>query len=221
MNLSALLASLRDISPKRYASMMVGNILMPLGIAIFEWSGAGNASYPALNLTLTYHVPLTYGTVVLILNTLFFLLQIRFGKHYIQVGTLVNWVIFGYIADFWRFLFSHVTYPGGWGPFVLCVLVGMLLFTFGIALYQCADVGIGPFDALSLMLRDYTHLPFTVCRLSMDLLMLLLCLLFGGWGLHQIGVVTVLSAFGIAPMVSFFNKGIQPWISSGKESVKA
>lgn len=210
MNFSEWLSSLRAVSPKRYAAMVAGNVIMTLAIALFDWSGAGNAAYPALSLTLSHHIPLTYGTIVLILNTILFVVQILWGRQYIQAGTLMNWVIFGYIADFWRFVLTHIAYPGGWAAFILCVLVGMLLFTYGIALYQCADVGLGPYDALPVVVCDYTHWPYVPCRLSLDLLMLVFTLLLGGWPLHQIGVVTVLSAFGIGPLVGFFSKGIAP-----------
>ena len=63
------------LTPKRVICMLLGHIPMSLGIAIFAWAWVGNLPFPAINLALTHYVPLSYGTVVLLVNVLLFLVE--------------------------------------------------------------------------------------------------------------------------------------------------
>ena len=78
------------------------------------------------------------------------------------------------------------------------VAVGVLVVAFGCSLYQTADLGVAPYDALSLMMSDRLPLPYFGCRVFTDALCALLAYLLGGlidW--HAI------CAFGLGPLCSF------------------
>jgi uncharacterized membrane protein YczE len=46
----------------------------------------------------------------------------------------------------------------------------VLVTALGASLYQTADLGIAPYDYLSLGLRDYTPCPYFGCRIFTDAL---------------------------------------------------
>ena len=46
----------------------------------------------------------------------------------------------------------------------------VLVTALGASLYQTADLGIAPYDYLSLRLRDYTPCPYFGCRIFTDAL---------------------------------------------------
>ena len=71
----------------------------------------------------------------------------------------------------------------------------------GASLYQTADLGIAPYDYLSLGLRDYTPVPYFGCRVFTDALCALLCWLLGG----LVGIGTLICAFCLGPFIQFFN----------------
>ena len=56
----------------------------------------------------------------------------------------------------------------------------VLVTALGASLYQTADLGIAPYDYLSLGLRDYTPCPYFGCRIFTNALSALLCWL-AGW----------------------------------------
>ena len=69
-------------------------------------------------------------------------------------------------------------------------------------IYQTADLGIAPYDYLSLGLRDYTPCPYFGCRIFTDALSALLCWLLGG----LVGLGTLICAFCLGPFIQFFDR---------------
>ena len=64
------------------------------------------------------------------------------------------------------------------------------------------DLGIAPYDYLSLGLRDYTPCPYFGCRIFTDALSALLCWLLGG----LVGLGTLICAFCLGPFIQFFDR---------------
>jgi len=191
---------------------------MALGVAVFVWSAAGNAAFPAMNMTISLRTGISYGTVTLVVHTILFIFEFIFGRKYIHIGTVFNWVCFGYLTDGWMAVLNRFDYPDTVVSFIFSVILGMLAFTFGIAVYQDANVGIGPLDVQPITICERKGWNFMLVRLCFDTCFLIIALLLGGFALKQIGVVTVLSSFCIGPMVGFFSKKItRPWIW-GKEA---
>ena len=78
----------------------------------------------------------------------------------------------------------------------------MLVTALGASLYQTADLGIAPYDYLSLGLRDYTPYPYFGCRIFTDALSALLCWLLGG----LVGLGTLICASRLGPFIQFFDR---------------
>ena len=80
----------------------------------------------------------------------------------------------------------------------------VLVTALGASLYQTADLGIAPYDYLSLGLRDYIPCPYFGCRIFTDALSALLCWLLGG----LVGLGTLICAFclGPLPFIQFFDR---------------
>ena len=84
---------------------------------------------------------------------------------------------------------------------LLWVALAVPVTALGASLYQTADLGIAPYDYLSLGLRDYTPVPYFGCRVFTDALCALLCWLLGG----LVGIGTLICAFCLGPFIQFFN----------------
>ena len=78
----------------------------------------------------------------------------------------------------------------------------VLVTALDASLYQTADLGIAPYDYLSLGLRDYTPCPYFGCRIFTDALSALLCWLLGG----LVGLGTLICAFCLGPFIQFFDR---------------
>ena len=84
----------------------------------------------------------------------------------------------------------------------ILVIAAVLVTALGASLYQIADLGIAPYDYLSLGLRDYTPCPYFGCRIFTDALSALLCWLLGG----LVGLGTLICAFCLGPFIQFFDR---------------
>ena len=201
--------------------MVLGVLIISIGIALFKESHLGNDPMSAFSMRLSEIFGIPLGTQNLIFNALFLLLQFSFGKKYIGAGTFVNGIILGYIVSFFYAIF--VRYFGyaetfGLGIQLLWAAAAVVITSLGVSLYQTADLGVAPYDYLSLGLRDKTKKHYFVCRMFTDGVSALAAFLTGG----LVGIGTLISAFGLGPFVHFFDVHFsEKWIGYTPTGEKA
>ena len=194
--------ALRKPTARRVVGMVAGIVIIALGIALFKQSHLGNDSISALNMRLAELLDISLGTQNLCTNILFFLLEFWFGRKYIGLGTFVNGICIGYIVTaFYDPIHAHFGDAPSLAVQLAWVIAAVLVTALGASLYQTADLGIAPYDYLSLGLRDYTPCPYFGCRIFTDALSALLCWLLGG----LVGLGTLICAFCLGPFIQFFN----------------
>ena len=203
-------AYFRKLGIKRIAASLFGILFVGLGIAIFKLASLGNDPYTGMNMALSDFFNIPFPTLQLGVNLALFLLQFVFAKDLIGLGTLVNALFMGSIIDvFVRLLFTWPGTPASFAGKVAVMLVGMVVCSFGISLYQCSDLGVSPYDAASLILdRKLAKIPYFWCRIFTDGFCAVVCYLFGG----IVGLGTLVTAFGFGPVISLFNKLLKPLI---------
>ena len=190
-------------SARRILGMVVGIVIIGLGIALFKQSHLGNDSISALNMRLAEMLGISLGVQNLCTNILFFALQFWFGRKYIGLGTFVNGICIGYIVTaFYDPIHAHFGDAPSLAVQLAWVIAAVLVTALGASLYQTADLGIAPYDYLSLGLRDYTPCPYFGCRIFTDALSALLCWLLGG----LVGLGTLICAFCLGPFIQFFDR---------------
>ena len=102
MNAMNALAIARRIGSRRFFGMLAGICLCGLGISVFKLAAMGNDAYSALVFALSARFPIGFGTMLLLMNALFFLGECIWGRQMIGLGTVVNWLCVGYVADFFQ-----------------------------------------------------------------------------------------------------------------------
>ena len=200
----------RRVGRKRILASLAGNILVGLGIAIFKFAALGNDPYTGMNMALAELLGIPFPTLQLGVNLLFFLLQFVFARQLIGFGTLFNALFIGSLVDFfYRVMAGTIGGPGAFSVQLLVVLIGMVICSFGLSLYQCSDLGVSPYDAASLILdKKLARIPYFWCRIFTDGVCALICYLAGG----IVGVGTVVTAFGFGPFIAAFNRVVAPII---------
>lgn len=193
----------RKIGMRRFIVMAAGNIFLGMGISIFKLSGLGNDPFSGMIMALSDVTGITYAVFLIMMNLVLFIYEIAAGRNLIGAGTLVNAFLLGYIVTFFYniwLLFPGVPQQLIWR--VVTVLIGVIVTSFGVSLYQYPNVGVAPYDSISLILcRKMPHVPYFWFRIGTDAFCALLCWISGG----IIGLGTLLSAFGLGPVVHFFN----------------
>lgn len=196
---------LSRIGTRRIIGMVLGNIILGIGIAVFRTSLLGNDPYSAMLMAGADHLPIAYSTLLLVVNAAVFLVEISWGKHYIGIGTFVNWFLLGYVASFFIEVFAVLQIPErGMVIRLLTVAAGVLIVSLGVSLYQSADLGIAPYDSLSIIISEHCPLPYFWCRLGTDVVCTAVCFALGG----IVNVGTAVCAFGLGPFIHFFDQHI-------------
>lgn len=191
---------------KRICMSLAGNLLVGVGVAIFKVAALGNDPYNGMNMALSELLSLPYPTLQILVNILFFAIQLLAARELIGFGTVVNIFLIGYIVNFtYGLLIQTFGSPGSFALQFIAMVIGMLICSLGLSLYQCSEMGTAPYDALALILdRKLTKLPYFWCRILCDGSCALICFLAGG----IVGLGTLVSAFGFGPVIAFFNKTV-------------
>ncbi|MGN1144901.1 MAG: YitT family protein [Acetatifactor sp.] len=207
------------VGVKRILMTVVGNIFIGLGIGIFKLSGLGNDPFTGMNMSLAACVGLEYAHFQVIFNLCLFVVQWFLGKEFIGVGTIVNACFLGYIVTFfYNVLYGLLGVPHILWLQVLVVCIGVVICSFGLSLYQTSDVGVAPYDSLSLITRKHLpRIPYFWHRILDDGIAALVCYLAGG----IVGLGTLVSAFGLGPFIHFFNEHFSKKLLISKKNEKS
>lgn len=191
-------------SARRIIGMVVGVIIIALGIALFKQAHLGNDSISALNMRLAELLGISLGVENICINVIFFIAEFWFDRKYIGLGTFVNGLGIGFIVTAFYDPIAAFFGPAeaaGMPVQLLWMIIAVPVTALGVSLYQTADLGIAPYDYLSLGLRDHTPFPYFGCRVFTDALCALICWLLGG----LVGIGTLVCAFCLGPFIQFFD----------------
>ena len=164
------------LGTRRVVGMVVGIVIIGLGIALFKQSHLGNDSISALNMRLAELFGISLGVQNIAANLLMFAIEIWVGRQYIGLGTFVNGICIGFIVTAFYDPIAAFFGPAASLPEqLLWVAAAVIVTALGASLYQTADLGIAPYDALALELRDHTPVPYFGCRVFTDAVCALAC----------------------------------------------
>lgn len=136
---------------------LAGNLLVGVGVAIFKYAALGNDPFNGMNMALSELLSIPYPTLQILVNILFFAIQLLAARELIGFGTVVNIFLIGYIVNFTYGLLGNLLgAAGSLAVQVLVMAVGMLICSLGLSLYQCSKIGTAPYDALALILNTQT-----------------------------------------------------------------
>ncbi|MGJ9404395.1 YczE/YyaS/YitT family protein [Arthrobacter sp. KK5.5] len=182
--------------PGRLVRLFVGLSLFGLAMAAFVRASLGLEPWGVFHYGIATKLPLTLGTVVVLVGFLVLLLWIPL-RQWPGVGTIANVVWIGVATDVGLALIPPVAaWPAQWVLFAAALVLNAL----GGGLYIGSQLGPGPRDGLMTGLHLRTGLSLRLVRTVLELSVLGLGWLMGG----IVGVGTVLYALLIGPLTQFF-----------------
>ena len=78
-----------DTKTKRIIWCLLGVIIIGLGCALFKQSACGNDAFTALNITLSEKTGISLGTMTVIMNCIYLIAPLIWGRKYINIGTIL------------------------------------------------------------------------------------------------------------------------------------
>lgn len=148
---------LRQIKLWKVIFAAVGILLVGTGVAFNARAALGNDPIGiiydgvrnAANLT-AEQLGMTSNIVNIVLLVLVFLAD----RHYVNLGTFIYLIPYGFAVDLGRKLYQALI-PAQTLPFqILGAFIGCLLLYVGVAMFITMDMGVDPFTGVVLVLRD-------------------------------------------------------------------
>lgn len=201
----------------RIPRMLLGNTLIGVGVACYRLALFGVDAFTCMNLGVSGFVGISFGNWQLLVNLAMLLAVFFLSRKSIGLGTLVNMVCVGYIADFLCWLLLTL-----WGLLptlplrILFLILGVLLAALGCALYMDAGLGTAPYDTVAPILVNLTRgkLSFRLARIISDVTAISIgvafCLLARNDLREIIGIGTLINALCSGPLIQFFRTHFPP-----------
>lgn len=194
-----------DQLPRRVAVMLLGILVMGLGVALFKLSLMGNDPNSAMVMAIADLVGVDFSITLIVINSLVFIVELLLGRQYIGLGTIVNWFGVGPLTTLYLSLIqTRWEVPQDFLSRLALMAAGVLVLSLSVSLYQTADLGVAPFDAVSIVMADRLPIPYFWCRIMTDSAATVAALLLGG----IVGLGTLVCALGLGPFIAFFNRQV-------------
>lgn len=203
----------RNVDKRRLVLVVIAVIIMGFCLSFLNKTNFGTDPCTLFNLGLSNKLRLSLGNTQALLNCLLFLLVIMFDRSQIGWGTLANMFLVGYSFDFFTWL------NGLWIPdeiyASMAVRIGitipmLFIFVMAAAVYMAVQLGTAPYDAIAFIVsKKLPKVPFKAIRMTWDISITILGGLLGS----SIGVVTIVMAFALGPVISWIRVNVvEKWL---------
>lgn len=202
-----------SIKTRRILMSLCGVIVCAVSVGVFKIAALGVDPFQSLMSGLDSLIPISFGTLYVIVNLLLLTFSLIVDRSKIGLATFINLFLLGYITEFTYETLQTVIVNPSMAVRALCLLVGIVVICFGSALYMTADLGVSTYDAIAIALSGKWKLArFQYCRIATDLVCVVsgvLLFLAAGGTIAQIptiaGIGTIITAFFMGPLIELFN----------------
>ena len=205
-----------SIKTRRILMSLCGVIVCAVSVGVFKIAALGVDPFQSLMSGLDSLIPISFGTLYVIVNLLLLSFSLIVDRSKIGLATFINLFLLGYITEFTYETLQTIIIAPSMPTRFLCLLIGIVVICFGSALYMTADLGVSTYDAIAIALSGKWKLArFQYCRIATDLVCVIsgvLLFLAAGGRIAQIptiaGVGTIITAFFMGPLIELFNERI-------------
>lgn len=182
---------------------LIGITLISFGAALSQTMNMGLDPFTAINTGASELLGFTLGNYQLFVNAAILAIILFFDRKIIGWGTIFNFVLVGYMIEFFISMLESFIDPTQFAFIVqlLITVVAILIFTFGVALYMDADLGVSPYDAIAPVITDRVSASYKTVRMIQDIVVVITAWILGG----PVGVSTFITGFMAGPLIDFFS----------------
>jgi len=188
--------------------LCVGLIIAHLGVTLFLLADLGadpfNVLVQGLFRTIS-KVPflsfMTHGNTHICICLLIIFVLLVVDRKYVKIGTLICMIFGGPIIDFFTMLInpvfnaeSHIAIR------IISLAVGCIVLAYGMTIVIKSDSGTGPNDLVSVVLSERLHKNFSIVRVIVDVLFIVVGFVLGG----KFGAGTLICACLVGPVAGIF-----------------
>lgn len=205
------------VQRRRLVMTLVGVCTTGVAAGLLKQAAFGVDPYQCLCNGLNNVIPLSFGTLYMLFNLTTLVVVFFLNRHYIGIATVINMFLLGYIIDGTERLLMLLFPIPSLGVRIVYLLIGLFILCVAASLYFTADLGVSSYDAIALYLAERKIAPFRFLRIATDCICVAGGLLLG-W---KPGIGTIVLAFAIGPLISFFNERFSKPLLYGREQAEA
>lgn len=205
---------------KRIIGMVLGILFIGLCVSFLRLSQFGVDPFSAMNLGISGFIGWSFGTWQLLINAIILVVVFFQARSCIGVGTIINMIFVGYIADFICYVANDVAndvvqIQMNLPLRIIALLLAQLMASMGVALYMVANMGIAPYDSVAVIIEKLTHqkIPFHKARVLSDVVVVIIGIIFAiasGAGIWSVvGIGTIINACFNGPLIQFFKTKLE------------
>lgn len=201
---------------RRLLMAVLGVVICAISVAFFKQAAFGTDPFQCLCNGLDAVIPIGFGTLYVLINIVLLVVVLLLDRHYIGVATFINLFLTGYIIEFCEKGIHAAFGDPTMAMRIVYLAIGIVVMCIASALYFTADLGVSTYDFIALYLsKKQNRVPFRFVRIGTDLICVLTGFLLG----YRAGIGTIITAFFMGPLITFFNRTIaEPMLRGGKDS---
>ena len=198
---------------KKILGIFIGMIIIGFGVAFSKASSLGQDPFAAFIFSIVYlfDEKIPYSIWYIIINGILFIFMFFFLRKKINIGTIAGIIFIGIFCDIAYEIFVKFNMiPTCFGARVIFTILGIIICCIGISIYGNANLGLGPYDALSVIVsRKFKKLKFKYARIMLDTTCTVIAFIIGFLILKRNDIVninTIITFIIAGPLISFFSK---------------
>ena len=209
---------------KRILMSAFGVIVCGISVGLFKHASLGVDPFQSLMSGLDAVISISFGTLYVIVNLILLIFSLLLDRKKIGLATFINLFLLGYIAEYSQKVFALLFPEPSLFLRLVLLAAAVVIMCLASAFYFTAKLGVSTYDAVTLIWSEkQKRIPFSICRIIGDLVCVLagtLLCLSAGFTIRQItgvvGIGTIITAFFMGPLISFFNKKLAEPFLYGK-----
>lgn len=174
---------LKKIKWDKIGIVILGSLISAYGITLALHAGFGSGTMAVLWQGMSIQLGITLGQASFILAVIMVAITALIDRSQIHLGTVIYQIVYSLFVDIFA---KCVFYTGtAWIDFFI-MLLGVVIFPVGLAIYSYADYGRGSYEALTFALVKVSGKSIRMVRICLDATLVIVGMLLGG----KIGLCT-------------------------------
>lgn len=200
---------------RRLLMAVLGVVISAISVGFFKQAAFGTDPFQCLCNGLANVIPIRFGTLYVIICAALLCVMLLIDRHHIGVATFINLFLTGYIAEFSENTIFRLFGEPVMAARILYLVIGVVVMCLASAFYFTADLGVSTYDFIALYISaKQNRVPFRFVRIGTDLICVLVGFILG----FMPGVGTIITAFFMGPLISFFiNRAAKPMLASAEK----
>ena len=145
------------------------------------------------------------GIVTNVVNYGIIVIAFMLNRKYINIGTFIYTIPMGTFVGIGAKIYEYINFPSGLEFRILSSVIGCLMLFIGLGIFIAIDIGVDPFTAIAMILKDKLNSEYKTAKIICDVTSLVIGFLLGG----KAGVVTIMAALFGGPIIQFVSEVIK------------